>query len=161
MAIVSDTSTVRALVHLGLLGRIAPEDRLIIPPAVSSELGHVGLSHERLTALRPIEVVRPDDSGRVASLFERLNLGEAEAIALALEWQCDALWIDERDGRRVARALGLPVVGAVGLLLGAKADGIILSVGPALDTLVDELNFFISPSLRARALEEAGELDQS
>lgn len=38
-----------------------------------------------------------------------LDLGEAEAIALAVECAPSLLLIDERDGRQVARTLGVPL----------------------------------------------------
>jgi predicted nucleic acid-binding protein len=43
--------------------------------------------------------------------------GEAEAIALASELKADWTLLDERDGRRVAKSLGLKVTGILGILL--------------------------------------------
>ena len=37
--------------------------------------------------------------------------GEREAIALAVEVRADALLMDDRDGRREAKALNCPVLG--------------------------------------------------
>src|SRR6478672_1421092 len=40
-------------------------------------------------------------------LKQTLDKGEAEAIALAVELQADWLLLDEREGRKVAKSLGL------------------------------------------------------
>lgn len=45
-----------------------------------------------------------------------LDLGESEALQLALETKPDFILMDERLGRRTAAALGLTVIGALGLL---------------------------------------------
>lgn len=50
-------------------------------------------------------------------LSPNLDLGEAEAITLAKEIDADLLLIDDRDGRKSAKSVGIPVTGTVGLLL--------------------------------------------
>lgn len=57
--------------------------------------------------------------------------------------------IDEAEGREVAARLGLPLVGALGILLRLKTQGLIGNVLPLIDRLQSELRFFISPDLRA------------
>jgi predicted nucleic acid-binding protein len=65
-------------------------------------------------------------------LVAHLDLGEASAIALALEARVPLVAIDERRGRLVARDVGLMVTGTLGLLLRAKRLGIIDAVAPRL-----------------------------
>ena len=67
------------------------------------------------------------------------------------------LLIDEADGREVARRLGLARIGALGILVRCKAHGWIDQVGPLLDRLKAELNFYISPALRREVLSLARE----
>jgi predicted nucleic acid-binding protein len=51
--------------------------------------------------------------------------GEAAAIQIAGELKADLLLIDERIGRREASRYGVPVVGALGVLLEAFRRGLI------------------------------------
>jgi hypothetical protein len=60
------------------------------------------------------------DANLVNLLTLELHRGEAEAIALALEIKADWLLMDEREGRAVARQLGLQVTGVLGVLLRGK-----------------------------------------
>ena len=64
---------------------------------------------------------------------QRLDPGEAEAIALALEIRPDALLIDETRGRVVERRLGLPLIGVLALLVRAKRTSMITAVRPLMD----------------------------
>lgn len=158
--VVSDTSPLRALAHVGQLS-LLPHffDRILVPPAVAAELLHpVGL-------LPPLDlrnvgfavVESPQDTQRVQELLRRLDAGEAEALALAIEVRADSVLIDEAAGRSVAAELGLTVIGALGILLLGKQDGLIESVAPLLDRLEREIRFFISPALRSDVLRRAGE----
>lgn len=80
----------------------------------------------------------------VTTLRERLDPGEAETIALAVE--CHPAWVlmDEREGRHTAQRLGIKTVGVVGVLITAKARGLIPQVGPLLEQLRQEAGFFLS-----------------
>jgi predicted nucleic acid-binding protein len=57
----------------------------------------------------------------VTQLETTLDPGEAEAIALAVERASTLLLIDERDGRQVARTLGVPLTGHVGCSLARQS----------------------------------------
>lgn len=54
-----------------------------------------------------------------------LDIGEAAVIQLALEQNIQMVCIDEVKGRRAALAVGLKVIGSLGLLGKAKSLGII------------------------------------
>ena len=54
-----------------------------------------------------------------------LVLIEAEAISLALEMRAKTLLIDERDGTRIARGLGVATAGTLGVLVLASAKNLL------------------------------------
>ena len=88
-----------------------------------------------------------------------LDIGEAEAIALALELKADELLIDERLGRREAVRLGLSITVVLGVLLIAKNRGLIAKVKPIMESLISQANFRISHQLYEEVLQTANELD--
>ena len=61
----------------------------------------------------------------VSELRNRVNLGEAEAIALVIEVEANRLLIDERLGRESAKELGLRIIRVLGILLVAKRQSLI------------------------------------
>jgi uncharacterized protein len=93
----------------------------------------------------------------VDALSSDLDRGEAESIALAKEINADLILLDEKEGRRTAERLGVHVIGTVGVLLEAKAKGMIPSVRPHLDALRQTAGFYLSESLYQSALALADE----
>lgn len=67
-----------------------------------------------------------------------LDEGEAAVISLALELGIKTVCIDELAGRRAAKAVGLGVVGSLGLLGRAKSLGIIANVEPYIQRAIDQ-----------------------
>ena len=128
MLVVTDTSPLNYLVWIQQ-DTLLPilYDRVVIPPAVYEEL------QRPETPSRCAAVGRP--SPRLADhpapqqplsgqQFLRLDDGELEAIPLAQELHADRLLMDERGGRRVARARGLIVIGTIGILETAAIRGL-------------------------------------
>src|SRR5438094_6903167 len=104
--IVSDTSPVRALDHLGQLDLLSDLfETILIPPAVERELLLPRKRFRPITVneIRGASVRAPSDAPFVRSLGGQLDPGEAEAIALARELDARLL-IDERAGRAGARS---------------------------------------------------------
>lgn len=162
--VVSDTSPIRALAHLELLHVLrALFDEVHVPPAVARELSHPPDPFQGVdvAALPWITIRQPGDQERVRELQDELDLGEAEALALAEEIHADAVLIDEAAGRGVASRLGLPVVGTLGMLLRARQRGLCQELRPLLDRLQGQLRFYIAPALRDRVLREAGETHEA
>lgn len=62
-----------------------------------------------------------------------LDVGEAAVIQLALEQNIKTVCIDERTGRRAALAVGLKVIGSLGLLGRTKTLGLITEVKPYIE----------------------------
>jgi predicted nucleic acid-binding protein len=158
--VVSDTSPLHALNHLGLLD-VLPllYGEVLIPPAVSAELLNpaAGLQPLDVTLLQGIRVVAPADTTQFASAALKLDPGEIEALALAVELKAGLILIDEKRGRAAAIAAGLRPVGVLGTLADAKDAGLVSRLAPLIDRLVNEIGFRVSSALREHILRRAGE----
>ena len=91
----------------------------------------------------------------VQRLCVEIDAGEAQAIALAQSLRCGVL-MDDLLGRGVAKRLGLPVIGVLGVLLQGKRAGQIAAIHPSLDALVIA-RYRVSDSLIAEVLLQANE----
>jgi hypothetical protein len=85
-----------------------------------------------------------------------LGSGETEAIRLALLVSPDRVLLDDGPGRRLARQMGLQIVGVLGLLVIAKENGLISAVRPEIDALF-AAGFRMSLSLYRRLLVTCNE----
>ena len=90
------------------------------------------------------------------SLVPQLDIGEASAIALALENENSLLIIDERKGRKYAREMGITITGVTGIIIKAKEQGVIISGKQKLDQLM-ESGFRLSKKIYQLALERMKE----
>ena len=90
-----------------------------------------------------------------AEILAILDQGEADAIALAHTLNLP-LVIDEKLGRSIAKALGIKIIGTVGILLLAKQKGIIKHIKPNLQELKNG-HYFLSDVLIKDVLRRAGE----
>lgn len=136
--------------------------QVIIPLAVANELRRGGQEDpqiEQVLALGWLEIKQASDRRLVSELQTtcRLDKGESEAIALALELRSDELLIDERLGRREASRLGLSITGLLGILLVAKKQRLVSAIRPLVDDLIREAGFRISLQLYKEVLVAAGE----
>ena len=127
MIVVSDASPLNLLIRIGHVDALATLfGTVVIPPAVAAELSHARTPETVRTwiATPPawLEI-------RTPSMFDATlamdDLGEVEAISLALELKADLLLADDRKARRAARERGLRITGAVGVLELASARGLL------------------------------------
>ena len=164
MTVVSNTSPIinlAAIQQVTLLHQLY--GRLIIPSAVYHEIvvqgaGQPGAQEVQTEAWFEHQPLA--DPGQVLNLLQRhpqLNRAEAEAILLAVELKADRLLMDETQGRRTARAFGVPIRGCLGVLVEAKRRGLIPAVKPLMDDLISHAHFFIAQPVYAETLHHAGE----
>lgn len=158
MIVVSDASPLISLTAIGqleILRELYEEVR--IPQAVEREIA--GPPDRPSIAIEApwIAAAAVRDQILVRALGDTLDRGEAEAIALAVESKADLLLMDERRGRQAAKRVGLSVVGVLGVLLEAKAKGLVPEVQPLIDALLNQAGFRIGRALRDEVLRAAGE----
>jgi len=159
MVAISNTSPIILLDNVGKLTLISElYGRVVIPPAVRRELQAKpdALSAELEGFLVSVDVQAAKNVMLVRSLSTDLGIGEAEAIALATEIPDALLIMDDTEGRRVARSLGLSLTGLLGVLVEAKARGMIREIKPLLAQMVDA-GFWLNDEMLRRVLESVGE----
>ena len=159
LIVVSDCSP-SALHHLSLLS-LCPNlyESVVVPEAVEAELRQATTTCVafEISDYPGFDVRRPHATAQSLAVPSDLDPGETEAITLAIELHADLLLMDERKGTEAAKHLGLQTIGVFGILLEAKRRGLIPDVLPLLDRLVKGLRFFVSPPLRQRIAQLAGE----
>jgi hypothetical protein len=134
--------------------------KLFIPNAVKIELTEKGDLYPSTAEIKKatfIEVKKILDTMLANSLRLDLDPGEAEAIALALEYNADLLLLDEIAGRKIAELHGIPFMGTIGCLVEAKNIGIIQKIKPLLESIQIEARFWLSEKLFERILKDNGE----
>lgn len=162
MLVVSNTSPLSNLAIIGRLDLVREQlGSVTIPPGVHAELSR----HPNPVARNALEKAL---SGRWLSvvslvaavpvdLASDLDLGEAEALALALEAKADLVLLDESAARLKARQLGLAHTGVLGVLRRACQTNRVPSLKAEILRLRTEAHFFISPALEKNLLLSVGE----
>jgi predicted nucleic acid-binding protein len=155
--VVSDSTTLISLLNMKRFELLFLfSNTIVITPAVYSEVVFKQYAKEILdTYIEDAKVIVEEVHGtqKVKELLVRLDLGESESIVLANEKQIPLI-IDEKRGKRVAKALGIDVIGLIGILLVYKKRGYLSN-----DEIVEivealkEVNFRISSKLLTLLLE--------
>jgi len=162
--IVSDTSPITnlaAISQLDLLQKLYTG--IIIPTAVYNEMVKVdkvvpgAVEVQTLHWIKKQAVVNSQRVILVQESQENIDLGEAEAIVLALELKADLLLMDERRGRVVGTSYGLQITGLLGVLVQAKQKMLIPSVKVLIDQLIEKADFRVSNQLYTTILQSAEE----
>ena len=165
MPVVSNTSPISNLAIIGHLDLIREQlGSIIIPPGVRSELQR----HPDGAARTAIEKAITDGwlcvkpiAGKVpGELAENLDLGEAEALTLAIELKASLVLLDESSARQHAGSLGLSFTGVLGILRHAKQTGRIASLSDPIARLRKQARFFIGPALEKALLTSVGEISR-
>jgi len=119
MIVVADTSPLNYLVQIDEIELLpALYARVLVPESAMLELMHVKASPKvQIWASDPPSWVEVCPVGIVTnSALLRLDIGEREAIQLALDRGVGTVLMDETDGRREAEMLQLEVRGTLGVL---------------------------------------------
>lgn len=160
MLVISNTSPLLNLAiidHLHLIEQQFGE--IIIPKGVFVELRiseNLKGSQELRQAIEKgwIKVQEVQNKAFVQLLRRELDLGETEAIALAIESKADLLLLDEREGRRIARNFNVKITGIMGIVLKAWHQEKIVSVEDVINQLRKDAHFHISAKLEQQILQE-------
>ena len=163
MIVISDTSAITNLAAIDQL-KLLPllYGQVIIPEAVYHELVDIdppvpgGVEVQTATWLEVKLIANREVVERLQSEV-RLDPGESEAIALALENEADLLLIDERRGRAEADRLGIRITGLLGILVEAKQKNLIVAVKPLMDALIATSEFRVSLALYNQILSTVNE----
>lgn len=161
MIVVSDTSSISALILIGrleILNTVFGE--IIIPPIVFHEIMRLEEFSINLSIFEKagwIQIQKPVGQKSVQNLMEILDPGESEAIVLAQELNADFLLIDERLGSQMATDLGIPTVGLLGTLLLAKKQQPLFELKPILKELKEKARFRMSLKVMNYVLRLADE----
>lgn len=147
--IIADTSSLIALHDIGELEILKQiYTQITIPTEVAEEF------QDDVPNWIIIENVQDRDKIKLLKL--ELDKGESSAIALAMEQEESLLIMDEKKGRKVAKQIGLKIIGVLGIFMKAKELGLIEKVGPILDKL-EEAEFWISQRLKDQILKRMNE----
>lgn len=163
MIVISDTSTITNLAAIQYI-RLLPQlyERITIPEAVYRELSEIeppvpGTLEAQAAPWIEVRQVLNRTTIKRLQVEMRLDLGESEAIALALALNADLLLIDERRGRAEADRLGIRITGLLGVLVEAKQKNLIFTVKPLMDALIATSAFRVSSALYSQILNTVDE----
>lgn len=157
MIIVADSSPLISFAILNLLD-ILPEifEKIQIPQSVYEITNWQKPFANQLKQFATDRVSVVQNKIAVEVLLKDLDLGESEAIVLALENSIWDILIDEHKGRRIARLHGLNPIGTLGVLIQSKRVHLIKKVKPLLNILIAN-KIRISKPLYLKTLELANE----
>ena len=165
MIFVCNTGPLIALAKIDRLSLLqnTGTERVLIPPMVQRELrSKMGAESSLIESalnhfIHVAEIERTDQ--RLVRATSNLDDGEKEVILLGASLQEDVvLLLDDQASRKVAKDLGLTVLGTAGLLLLAKRQGFIETVGPLLDE-IRRHGYWLSDALVEQVQRLAGEQD--
>jgi len=126
-------------------------DQVLVPGAVRDELLRLNAPEiVKAWIRRPPPWLKVEQIPKVRPIHG-LHPGESEALQLALQAKAAGVLMDDLDGRKAARRLGLSVAGTVGLLERAAEAGWIKL--PEAVARLRQTNFFIAPEVLNQVLE--------
>lgn len=146
--IIADTSCLILFTKINELGIIQDTfNEVVVTDKVEEEYGDL-----------PSWIIVRNDYNKEAyeKLCQKFGPGESSCIALAQKETTPLLIIDDRKAKQVAEDIGIECVGSLGLLLLAKREGVLLTIGPVIEKIL-ATNFRLSRSLVDLVLKLANE----
>jgi predicted nucleic acid-binding protein len=142
--------------QLSLLPALA--DEIVVPGAVFREL-KAGESRDlATTSIRSAKWAKVVESPPASPSIAAWDLGAGETAVLSwAERQTGFTCVlDDRAARNCARAVGLPYVGTLGLVLAAKEAGLLATARPVLERM-SSAGYFLAGKILEQALRDLGE----
>jgi len=150
------------LILLGKIGRLglldALSDQIAVPRAVAEEVGAKpdgAAALQAISAAPSFEIVEIETATPEILSWD-LGAGETQVLAHALAHKAERVVIDDLEARRCAKALGLGIIGTLGIVGRARAMGLIDQAEPVVRRL-REIGLYASDELVRRLLKEVGE----
>jgi predicted nucleic acid-binding protein len=142
--------------HLELL--VALADTLLVPQAVAKEVGAKPDGEAILAELtgNPAYRVAGPEPVPPEVLAWDLGAGETQVITHALRHGADRVVLDDLEARRCAKAMGLRVIGTLGIVGRAKATGRIGRAAPIIEHL-RRTGLYVSDAMVQHILRQVGE----
>ncbi len=157
MKAVVDTSVLISLGKLGFLGLIREMfDSIVVAKSVFEEVrdSEVAEKVNGLIEAGEGDVVESSNKGLLDAFSSSLGKGEAETIALALEFKTSIALLDDLRARKTARRLGIEVMGTLGVLKVLSEMGLVSDKPEDLCRKLTEQGFWIDGKLCMRILKE-------
>jgi predicted nucleic acid-binding protein len=136
--------------------------QITVPTAVQQELevGKAkGINVPNLTTFDWVRVASVISKTLLPNIID-LGRGEAEVIALGLQYSGSLLILDDQLGRRIALLYNQKCTGTIGILIKAKQLGYLTNVSSLIQQLQSQGMWLTEPLIQ-NALKLAGELDNS
>ena len=157
MILVADASALIALSACDSLALLeALFGTVLVPQAVFLEVAAVDKPQSDRPRSYLQGKVRAVDMRGFVFLDAFADAGETQAMLLYKELAADYLLIDDKRGRKVAKINQIKTVGSLGVLLQAKAAGLISRVAPLIEQIAAS-PVFMSESLIQTVLDLADE----
>ncbi len=156
MKVVSNATPIISLAidQLSLLQTLFGE--ISVPKAVDEEIkAKEAFGYEEIDS-EYFQVIEITGTKYLGLLLKDLDLGEAETILLSIEIEADVLIIDERLGYQIAKSQKINAIGTLSVLLMAKQQGLIESVKPLLDEMIQKGRWY-SHTVYNHFLKQIGE----
>ncbi len=147
--VISDASCLIVLSNIGELDLLSLlYGQVYITPEIEREFG------EDLPSWIIVETVQ--DKACQKRLETTLDVGEASAIALAIEKKDSLVILDDLKARKVAKKFKLILTGTLGVVGKAKERGYCEKIKPIIQK-IGQSNFRISPQVMSDLLSRHGE----
>jgi predicted nucleic acid-binding protein len=142
--------------HLELLRRLGPP--VVIPQAAVREIQCRGPADPAVQALAQAAWLGVVDPGLIPAKIVTFGLGDGESAVLAhaLANPGSGAIVDDQAARSAAAVLGIPHQGTLGVILFAKAQGMIPAARPVVEQL-RQGGMYLADSVMNQAVAQIGE----